>query len=115
MGVLADVVVSSNHRAVSGSHPDCLPLAPPACCPRPVQLLPSGFGRCSANNGENNSHSYVRHIREVFSIQMDLIFFHCYKCDSKISFFQLAKPVNQMEIYFMLFSLLRTDLDRSMW
>lgn len=53
MGVLASVVVSSSCCAVSGSHPDCLSLAPPACCPRPVRLLPSGFCRCSANNGEN--------------------------------------------------------------
>lgn len=60
MGALASVVVSSSRSAVSGSHLDCLLLAPPARCPRPVLLLPSGFGRCSANNGENNSHSDVR-------------------------------------------------------
>lgn len=53
MGALASVVVSPRCCAVSGSHPDCLSLAPPARCPRPVLLLPSGFGRCSANNGEN--------------------------------------------------------------
>lgn len=53
MGALASVVVSSSCGTVSGSHPDCLSLAPPSCCPHPLRLVPPGFGRCSANNGEN--------------------------------------------------------------
>lgn len=52
---LARVAMSSSHGAVSGSHPGGLPLASLACCPRPVPLLPSGFGRCSALKGKNNS------------------------------------------------------------
>lgn len=62
MGALASVVVSSSCCAVSGSHPYSLPLAPPACRPGPVLLLPSGFGRCSATNGESSSHSNNRFI-----------------------------------------------------
>lgn len=52
MGALAGVVVSPGCRAVLGPRPDCVSLAPAACCPRPLLLLPSGFGRYSAIKGE---------------------------------------------------------------
>lgn len=52
VGALAALVVSSGCRAVLGPHPDCVSLAPAACCPRSLLLLPSGYGRYSAINGE---------------------------------------------------------------
>lgn len=52
MGALAGVVVSLGCRAVLGSHPDCVSLAPTACCPGPLLHLPSGFSRYSAVEGE---------------------------------------------------------------
>lgn len=72
MGALAGVVVSPRRRAVSGSRPGPLPLASLACRPGPVLLLPSGFGRCSAHNGEKKkkrSRSDVVLICQVFSIR----------------------------------------------
>lgn len=58
MGALAGVVVSPGCPAVLGSPPDCVSLAPEAWCPRPLLLLPSGFGRYSANQSEKIINSY---------------------------------------------------------
>lgn len=58
MGALAGVVVSPGCRAVLGCPPDCVSLAPAACCPRPLLFLPSGFGRYSANKSEK-IHSFL--------------------------------------------------------
>lgn len=60
MGALAGVVVSSGCRAVLGSHPDCVSLAPTACRPGPLLHLPSGFGRYSAIEGANTKTLCVR-------------------------------------------------------
>lgn len=58
MGAMAGVVVSPGCPAVLGFPPDRVSLAPEAWCPRPLLLLPSGFGRYSANQSERIIHSY---------------------------------------------------------
>lgn len=52
MGALAGVDVSSGSPPVLGFPPDCVSLAPPAWCPRPLPLLSSGFGRYSTDKSE---------------------------------------------------------------
>lgn len=94
MGALASVVVSSSRCAVSGSHPDCLSLAPPACCPRPVRLLPSGFGRCSANNGENKYLS-----NQILGLFEGWLYSSHWNCNSRCS----IDKDTQLKVYFMHF------------
>lgn len=51
MGTLASVAVPRGRRALAGSRPPHVSLAPPARRPRPLPLVPSASGRCSAPEG----------------------------------------------------------------
>lgn len=53
MGAVARVVVSCGCRAVLGSPPNIVSLAPKTCRSPPLLPLPSSFGRFSANKSEN--------------------------------------------------------------
>lgn len=51
MGAVASVAVPLGRRAVAGPRPARVSLAPPARRPRPLPLVPSASGRCSALEG----------------------------------------------------------------
>lgn len=55
MGAMASVAVPRGCRAVLGSCPDRVPLAPSARCPRPLPLLPAPSGRYPAAKGKKLS------------------------------------------------------------
>lgn len=70
VGALAGVVVSSGCRAVLGSPPDCVSLAPAARRPRTLLLQPSGFGRYSANKSERRNEfllTFITHLPAIIT------------------------------------------------
>lgn len=59
VGALAGVAVPRGRRALAGSRPHGVSLAPSARRPRPLSLVPSASGGCSAFEGKR-IYSFLR-------------------------------------------------------